>query len=193
MNNNEIVSSGKMTETLIGNYLLFGIPFGILSSIIQYFIANFVTSIVLMIILSVALQAIILIILWRICVWNAFKKITITYEDVSKVMKNLVVFTIIASALLVAYNFYETKNNFEESLESNFEIKYYENFINKFYSDEEKAKYELEKENAIKEAETTLYTSFVALEVSLTAVNFAVLKFVKKEMIECIELKEVNI
>ena len=186
MNNKEIVSSGKMTETLIGNYLLFGIPFGILSSIIQNFIVNFITSIWLLIILSVALQGIILIVLWRICVWNAFKKNTIAYEDVSKVMKNLVIFTIIASALLVAYNFYETKNNFEESLESSFEIKYYENFINKFYSDEEKVKYELEKENAIKEAKTTLYTSFVALEVSLTIVNFAVLIFVKKELKACI-------
>ena len=183
MEDRKIVPSGKMTETLIGNYLLLGILFGIVSSFINGIIDKLVGSLGLMVLLSLVVHLVIVILLWRLCVATALKKITILKENVEVVIKNLIIFTIITSILLIVFNYYETKDNLNESLESTFEISIYEKYVSALYSEEQKAKYEEEKEKAIKEMKTKIYSAFVVLEIGITAINLGVLTSVKKYLI----------
>lgn len=182
MNNKEIVSSGKMAETLIGNYLVIGIPFGIVSGIANNILQELISSTVIFIILSIIIQAILVYFLWKICVATAFNKKTIILEDVNKVIKYLLIFAIISSILFIAYNFYETKSNLEETLNSSLELSYYENFVYSAYSDEQIAEYETQKSKAIQESKIKLYTIFTFLEIGLTTVNLGILIFVKKDI-----------
>ena len=184
MENKELVTSGKITQLLIGHWLLWGIVFGFLYSIIFRLITSNMESIVIVAIIAIIFQGIIAFIVWKLSTLSSFNKKTIVYDDVSKVMKNLTIFTIVICIFNGIYNFYAVNSSIDEALQSDYKLKYTESMMSYFYNDTQMEEYQAQKEEMIKETKSKLYTYLIILEVGLTAVYIAVLPLEKKEILK---------
>lgn len=180
MENKEIVTSKKMTQSLIGNWLLWGIVFSILYSFIYSLIAPSIESMVTIALIAVFLQGIIAIIIWRFSTSSSFKKKTIVSNDIAPVMKNLVIFTIVICVITAIYNISTVNSTIDKAIESNYQLKISESMMSYLYNDNQMAEYQKEKEKSIKELKSKFYTYLIVLEIGLTAVYLAVLPLEKK-------------
>jgi len=182
--NKELISSGKMSQYLMGNWLLWGLLFGLIYSFVFSLLTNSMESLVLKAIIAIVFQGIIAFILWKLSTASAFKKRTITYNDVPTVMRNLIIFTIAICILTGLYNISTVNSSIDEAINSNFQLKYSESMMSRLYSDEQMAEYNKQKEQTISEAKNKAYTYLVILELGLTVVYLAVLPLEKKEILK---------
>lgn len=187
MEDKEIVTSGKMTQSLIGNWLLWGILFGIIYSFIYNSITSSMKSMVGIALVAIGLQGIIAILCWKYSTSSSFKKKTISYEDVPKVMKNLLIFTIVICAMTAIYHIANVNSTIDESVNSNYQLKFSESMLSYIYNDQQIAEYQAEKEKAIKEIKSKMYTYLIITEIGLTAVYLAVLPLEKKYILKYVD------
>ena len=73
LENKELVTSGKITQTLIGNWLLWGIVFGMIYSFIYKLIASSMESMVGVAVVAIVLQGITAILVWKCSTISSFK------------------------------------------------------------------------------------------------------------------------
>lgn len=184
MESKEIISARKMSQHLMGNWLLWGLLFGFIYSFVFTLITNSMESPVLKAIIAVIVQGIIAIIVWKLSTSSSFKKRTISYNDVQIVMKNLIIFTIVICILTGIYNIASVNYSIDEDINSDYKLKFTESMMSKIYSDEQMAEYNKEKEKAIAEAKRKANMYLIILEVGLTAVYLAVLPLEKKEILK---------
>lgn len=184
MENKELVTSGKMTQSLIGNWLLWGLLFGIIYSFIYSLIASSIESMVAIALVSIVLQGITAILVWKFSTSSSFKKKTISYDDIPAVMKNLVIFTIVICVITAMYNISTVNTTIDEVIESNYQLNFSESMMSYLYDDEEIAEYQAEKEKAIEELKDKFYTYLIVLEIGLTAVYLAVLPLEKNYILK---------
>ena len=186
MENKEIATVRTITGELIGGFILYGIVFSFLYSFIYSSIANTFSddSLILKAILAIILQGITAFCVWRCSIATTFRKRLIETDDVKKVMKNLIIFTIILCVITAMMNFSEVNKTIEEIINSDANIMMSETFMNKFYNDEQIAQYEAEKEKIINEAKTKLYTYLAVLEIGLIAVYLCVVPLQKKAILK---------
>ena len=181
MESKELVSPKKMSQLLIGNWLVWGLLVEIIYSVVFSLIIDSIESLVLKAIIAVILQEIITIVIWKISIVSAFKKRTISYNDVPYVMKSLIIFTIVVCALTCIYNIASVNSLVKDYIDSDYKLQIGESFMSRFYDDDEMAEYNKEKENAISEVKNKVYTYAVILEIWLTLVYLAVLPLEKKK------------
>lgn len=184
MENKEMVSAGKMSQHLMGNWLLWGLLFGFIYSFVFVLITNSMESLVLKAIIAVITQGIIAIIVWKLSTSSSFKKRTISYNDVPTVMRNLIIFTIVICVLTGIYNITSVNSSMDKAINSDYKLKFSESMMSRIYSDEQMAEYNKEKEKAIAEAKSKANMYLIILEVGLTAVYLAVLPLEKKEILK---------
>ena len=184
MENKEIISARKMSQHLMGNWLLWGLLFGFIYSFVFTLITNSMESPVLKAIIAVIVQGIIAIIVWKLSTSSSFKKRTISYNDVQIVMKNLIIFTIVICILTGIYNIASVNYSIDEDINSDYKLKFTESMMSKIYSDEQMAEYNKEKEKAIADAKSKVNMYLVILEIGLTVVYLAVLPLEKKEILK---------
>ncbi len=190
MENKELVSAGKISQHLIGKWLLWGLLFGFIYTVAFVLITNSMESLVLKAIIAVIAQGIIVIIVWKLSTSSSFKKRTISYNDVPTVMRNLIIFTIVLCVLNGINNIASINSSMDKAIESDYSIKSYENMMSRMYSDEQMDEYNKEKEKAIAEVKSKANMYMVILEVGLTAVYLAVLPLEKKEILKYVKLGE---
>lgn len=184
MENKEIVTTKKITQSLIGNWLLWGIVFGIVYSFVYSFIAHFMESMVLQAIIAIVLQGILAFIMWKLSTKSAFKKNTITYNDVSTVMRNLIIFTVIICVVNGIYNLSQVNSTIDQKINSDYKLKYTESMMSYLYNDTQMAEYQKQKEEAIEKVKSQAYTYLAIIEIGLTTVYLAVLPLEKKEILK---------
>lgn len=184
MENKELVTSGKITQALIGNWLLWGIVFGFLYNIIFSLITSKINSMIIVAIIAIIFQGIITFIMWKLSTSSSFKKKTIAYDDVPKVMKNLIIFTVAICIINGIYNASTVNSSIDEALQSDYKLKYAESMMSYYYNNAQMEEYQLQKEEMIKETKSKLYAYLITLEIGLTAVYLAVLPLEKKEILK---------
>ena len=184
MENKELVSSGKITQSLIGYWLLWGIVFSIFYSIVLGILSSFIRSTTVIAIISVILQGTVAFLIWKFSTYSSFKKKTISYNDVSKVMRNLIIFTVIVCLINGAYNFLQINNSINKAMSA----KSVSNLGESFYKTESlKAIYEELEQKAIDNFKKQSYTRLAILEIGLTVMYLAVLPLEKKEILKYID------
>ena len=185
MENKEVISAGKMSGQLMGNWLLWGMLFGFIYSLVYYFIANFVESLVLNAIIAIVLQGITAFITWKESTFSSFRKKTISSNDVSSVMKRLVVFTIVICLLTGIYNMYNVNKAIDKAInKANYQLVISESIASYLYSDKEMEEYNKQKEQGIAKARNQIYIYLIILEIGITAAYFIVLPLEKKEILK---------
>lgn len=184
MGNKELVTSEKITQLLIGNWLLWSLVFGILYNFIFKLITSKMQSMILVAIVAIVLQVIIALILWKLSTSSSFKKRTISYDDVPKVMKNLIIFTILICVFTGIYNASRVNSTIDEAVKSDYMLKYKENMMSTFYTDAQMEEYQAQKKEMIQETKKELYIYLIVLEIGLTLGYLAVLPLEKKEILK---------
>ena len=184
MENKEVVDASKMSKSLIGNWLSWGIIFGLLYSFIFPFLTNSMDSLFLKALIAMVLQGFIAIILWKISTQSSFKKMTISSDDVPVVMKKLLVFTIIICLLSCVYEIYKGNSYIDEAVKSNYQIQLQETFMSKLYTNDQMSEYNKQKEEAISSVKHKLHVYIVLLEAGLAVVYLGVLPLEKKEILK---------
>lgn len=183
MENRELVNSGKMTARLIGFWFLWGLLFGfiylIVFSIIRYYVTQ---SLVILAIIAIVLQGLMTIFLWKLSTSSAFSSKTISRNDISTVMRNLVIFTITIYIINGANNFFEINSKIDKEIASNPKLKMNEILISRIYNKEELNEYNKQKEAVISQAKSQVFTYLIILEVGLIVVNLAILPIERKEI-----------
>ena len=185
MKNKELVSSGKMTSYLIGDWLILGIVFSIVYNFIYELITNSMESLILETLVAIILQGITVFLLWKSCLNFFFKKRTISNDDVPVVMKNLIIFTVIICLLSAALNLFTLNSTIDKEIQS--ELRYSESMMPYFYSNEAMKEYQEQKEQVIKEVKTKSYTYSIISQIGITTVYLAVLMLVKKDILKQID------
>ena len=180
----EIATTKKITQSLIGNWLMWGIVFGIIYSIIYNLITLFMESTIIKVIIAIVMQGIIAFLIWKVSTKSVFKNKTISYDDVSTVMKNLIIFTVVICVINGIYQFFQVNSTIDNTINSNFQLKYTESRMSHLYNDEQMAEYNKQKEDAIAKVKSQTYTYLAIIEIGLTAVYLAVLPLEKKEILK---------
>lgn len=195
--NKKIVTSGKMTSSLIISWIVDGLLLGFLYSFIIVSIGQTIKSTVVLSLISVILQGIIAILVWKIATSSAFKKKTISFQDVSKVMKNLIIFTIIIILINLGTGISDANTAIDEALESDVNLKLYEDTLNKYsqFIDDESIiqEYEQKRDNRIKEIKTEVYTYAIIYNAGLLIVHLLVLPLEKKFILKYVRKEEVEV
>ena len=184
MENKEMISAGKMSQHLMGNWLLWGLLFGFIYSFVFSLMTNSMESFVLKAIIAVIAQGIIAIIVWKLSTSSSFKKRTISYNDVPTVMRNLIIFTIVICILTSICNIVSVNSSMDETIKTDYKLKISESMMSRIYNDEQMAEYNKEKEKAIADAKSKVNMYLVILEIGLTVVYLAVLPLEKKEILK---------
>ena len=187
MENKEFATPKKITQELIGGWLLWGILFGIIYSFTYTLITHSMESLVLKALIAIVMQGITTFIIWKFSTKSTFKKRTISYNGVPTVMRNLIIFTIVICVINGIYNYSQVNSTIDEAVNSDFKLKYTESMMSYLYDDEQMAEYNKQKEDAIKEVKSQARTYLVILEIGLTAVYLAVLPLEKKEILKYVE------
>ena len=186
-----------MTSSLIISWIVDGLLLGFLYSFIIVSIGQTIKSTVVLSLISVILQGIIAILVWKIATSSAFKKKTISFQDVSKVMKNLIIFTIIIILINLGTGISDANTAIDEALESDVNLKLYEDTLNKYsqFIDDESIiqEYEQKRDNRIKEIKTEVYTYAIIYNVGLLIVHLLVLPLEKKFILKYVRKEEVEV
>lgn len=184
MENKELVSSGKITQSLIGYWLLWSIAFGVIYGVIFGVLSSVIKSTVVLAIICIILQGITVFLIWKYSTHSSFKNKTISYNDVPKVMKNLIIFTVIICLVNSAYNFFNINNSINKTLSA----KSVSDLGESFYKTESlKAIYEELEQKAIANYKKQSYTYLAIIEIGLTVVYLAVLPLEKKEILKYVD------
>lgn len=165
------VTTGKITGELIGGFILYGFLFGILYTTIITILTETNKSVLVSYIVSLALQAVVVYLVWKLSIKSAFKKMTIHSNEVSKVMKNLIIFTVILCLLNVITNFYQLKSEIDDTINSELRYSFY------LLDDDEK-------EETINEIKTQTYGYAALYYVALIAIYVGVLPLEKKYILK---------
>lgn len=191
MEERNIVTGKSVTGKLIGLFFGYGILFGIIYSMIYGRISNNVSSessLIPIAIIAIILQGIITFLVWRCSITSVFKKVTINKSEVGKVIKNLIIFSVVISIITAVTTWIEMNDNFNERIENSFEINMAERYMQYLYDDEQIAEYNLQKEKIINETKVKLNTYFVVLETGLLIVYVAVVPLQKEHILKyCVE------
>ena len=99
MENKEITTTKKITTDLIAGWLFYLIPFGLLYSFFYKLMDSKIDQLAIKCLIGIIVQGVIILVAWKLSTRSAFKKRTITLDNVSKVMRNLTIFTIIVLAI----------------------------------------------------------------------------------------------
>lgn len=187
MDNKEKVSSDRMSQLLMGYWLLWEVIFTYIYSIVFSLLLDSTEFFIIKVIFAVIIQAIMAILLWKVSTHSVFKKKTIDYNDVSIVMKNLIKFIIIFCVVNGIYTISTVNSSMDESINSNFELRYTESMLSIFNNDELMEQYKIEKEKIIKDAKIKTNIYVAIYEVVLTATYLAVLPLEKKEILKYVK------
>lgn len=186
MEDKQVATVRKITGELIGGFLLYGIVFSFLYNLIYSMITNKIEddALILIAVIAIILQGITAFCIWRCSIATTFRKRLIERNDVKKVMRNLMIFTVIVCIISAIMNFVEVNNAVDEAIDSNANIIMAESYMQYIYDDDEIAQYEAEKEEVINETKTKLYTYLAVLEVGLLIVYLGVIPLQKKAILK---------
>ncbi len=182
MESKRVVGAGNIAGDLIAGFLVYGIIFGILYQIVYSKIVAHIESLVVVALIAIVLQGIIALILWKCSTSSAFKKKTMDINEVPKVMKILVIFTIVICVLNGIINYFNVDKQMDSYVD--YELKFKETIMENLYSDEKMQEYYSEKEAVIKEAKSQLKVYLIIIEIGLTAAYLVVLPIVKNGIVK---------
>ncbi|MBR3152432.1 MAG: hypothetical protein IKF52_02325 [Clostridia bacterium] len=184
MDNSSMSSSSKITQSLIGYWLLWGLLFGLLYSFVYIILISPIESVVSQAILVIIMQGIMVLFIWKMSTKSALQKYTISYSDVPIVMRNLVIFTVVICVFNGMYNLSQVNSSIDKIVDSDYKLKYNEKRLSYIYDDDEMEEYNNQKEKAIKKAKSQATTYLLIVEIGLTAVYLGVLRFEKQELLK---------
>ena len=186
LENKEIATIRTITGELIGGFLLYGIVFSILYNFIYSAITNKIAedALILIAVIAIILQGITVFCIWRCSIATTFRKRLIGRADVKKVMRNLMIFTVIVCIVSAIMNFVEVNKSVDEAIDSNANITMAESYMRYIYDDDEIAQYEAQKEQVINETKTKLYMYLAVLEIGLLVVYLGVIPLQKKAILK---------
>lgn len=186
MEDKEVATIRTITGELIGGFIIYSIIFEILNNFIISFISNIIPSdsIFVAAIIVIVLQCLSVSLIWKFSIATVFRKRAIDKNDVSTVMKNLMIFIIIVCVFSVATNFAEVDQNIDDAINSNASLRLSENMMKYMYTKEEIAQYQAEKEKKIKEIKCEQYTYLAILETGFIIVYLGVLPLQKKSILK---------
>ena len=180
----ELATTKKITQDLIGNWLLWGILFGIIYSMIYSLITRSMESTIIKALIAIVMQGITAFVIWKVSTKSVFKNKSISYDDVPTVMKNLIIFTIVICVINGIYQFSKVNSTIDNAINSNFQLKYTESIMSDLYNNEKMAEYNKQKEDMIAKAKSQTYTYLAIMEIGLTGAYLAVLPLEKKEILK---------
>ena len=182
----QIATVRTITGELIGGFLLYGIVFSILYNFIYSAITNKIAedALILIAVIAIILQGITVFCIWRCSIATTFRKRLIGRADVKKVMRNLMIFTVIVCIVSAIMNFVEVNKSVDEVVDSNANITMAESYMRYIYDDDEIAQYETQKEQVINETKTKLYMYLAVLEIGLLVVYLGVIPLQKKAILK---------
>ena len=186
MEEKEFATTKKVTSELIGGFFLWGILFGSIYSFLYSLIVRkvFSNSLIGTSITAIILQGITVILVWKFSTITVFKKRTIYTHEVSTVMKNLTIFTIIICLITAIYNFSQINSRIDKIIESDISLSINDLYASYLYNAKEKAQYEAQRKEAISKAKGQVYGYLTVLEIGLLAVYFGVLPLEKKNILK---------
>ena len=183
MKNKQVATVRTITGELIGGFLLYGIAFGLLFNIIHSAITNRIEtdSQILIAIITIILEGITVFLVWRCSIATTFRNRLIEKNDVPKVMKNLLIFTVIIYSITALVNFSKVNDTINKTINSKFLLS--ERVLKYMNDSDEIAKYNEEKNKAINEAKSIAYKYLAVLEIGSLAVYLGILPLQKKAIL----------
>ncbi|MFR2534166.1 MAG: hypothetical protein ACLTEH_04770 [Clostridia bacterium] len=185
MEEKEVSSVRKITGELIGGFILFSIVFGLINNFLQRIIATKIGSDnwVLQIIVGLIVAMGCIFFTYKCSTIVTFKKRSILYTDVSAVVKNILIYTVVICSLSIISTCMTTINrveNLEKEMNANSKVRLQEQWMQYVYSDSQIAQYRNEKQEIIEQTKTKYVVMCVVIEVAKVAIYFGMVPIEKK-------------
>ena len=170
-------NSTKMTLSIIGSAILWGIVFSIVDAIFKDFLVNFVNSYVLVAIITIVFAGLMYFCIWKLSIKDAFKKKTIPKDLIPKVMKNLIIYAIFCCIINCVTNFHTLQSSLEK-LEKEID----RNLIGYELLFGDNEDYQATKQKLLEEEKNKLVIFFIAMQVGTAVTYIGTLILNKKDM-----------
>lgn len=185
MEEKEVASVRKITGELIGGYILFSIVFGIVNRILINMIDNKIGNDmwILSLIITVIISGICIFLTYYTSTKVTFKKRSILYADVSAVIKNILIYTVVICTLSTISTCITAMDNIqevEEKVNSNVRVKMQESLMQYYSTDKEIADYQNQKKEIVEQVKTQITILYVTLGVIQLAIYFGMIPIQKK-------------
>lgn len=178
MENKKIISAKSMTWSLIGWSILYGLCLNILYGfLVKLFTGGNHGNLTFVLIISLILQACVAHLMWYFSITSAFKKSTIVSSDLSKVINNLLIYTVILLVIYSVGNIISIDKTVEDAADKEFQI--YDTYSQYLLSDEDIIKYQQMKDDVVKNVKDEVHTYVAILLICIAIINI-VMVFVAK-------------
>ena len=185
MEEKKIISSGSMTGKLIGWSILYGLCLGILYTVIFNLITGNMENIIIVFVIGLILQAICAYFMWYCSISSAFKKTTIVSSDFKKVVRNILIYTIILLIIYACYTLFNVEISIDEAVDESFGTL---DMLMSYGTDEQLIEYQQLRNQAIDEVTSQVYlytTAFIiCVSIAYIAMVFVAKNSMKKHLVE---------
>ena len=185
MEEKKIISSGSMTGKLIGWSILYGLCLGILYTVIFNLLTGNMENIIIVFVIGVILQTICAYFMWYCSISSSFKKTTIVSSDFKKVVRNILIYTIILLIIYACYTLFNVENSIDEAVEESFGTF---DLLMRYGTDEQIIEYQQLRNQAIDEVTSQVYiyaTAFIiCVSIAYIAMVFVTKNSMKKHLVE---------
>ncbi len=184
MENKEVANVRKVLGELIGGYILYGIFWGILYKIAYNTLVSSMgeKNLILTAVIAVVLQGVAILAVWKSSVSSTFKKRVMSGNDIPAVIKGLVIFTLIISALTMTINLLNVEENIQNSLERNINYRMVQSYVERNPDSELMQQYQVELDKLIEQAEKELYVYIFILNGGGCIVSLGIVLSLRKKL-----------
>lgn len=185
MEEKKIISSGSMTGKLIGWSILYGLCLGILYTVIFNLLTGNTENIIIVFVIGVILQTICAYFMWYCSISSSFKKTTIVSSDFKKVVRNILIYTIILLIIYACYTLFNVEISIDEAVDESFGTL---DMLMSYSTDEQLIEYQQLRNQAIDEvtSQVYLYTAafIICVSIAYIAMVFVAKNSMKKHLVE---------
>lgn len=185
MENKEIASVSRITSELVGGFFLYGMILGIPYSILATVFAFLIKSSIIYAIINIILEAIYIFFVYKFSIKSTLKKRTVNPNDIGNVIKNFFIAAAVIYILSAVINFAQVNSKVDDAYNSG-TTGQIENVLIKYYTSEELANYQKEKEETLSKVKKETYKNLVISEVIFLPLYIYITFMHKKTIIEYI-------
>ena len=187
MNNKKLITADIAIRELIGNWLLWALILHFINFILIKVITDHIKVEIIQLIFALLLHSITIFYIWKISTEKTLKNKMFKYNELSKIMKGITIFTIIICIIMAVVNFYIIGESFEETIN---EAKKIDISIETIFSENEKNNFKQNTKNTIIEVKHKIYTYLISFQILVTIIYLYMVIVEKKRLLNYIAIDQ---
>ena len=167
-----------------GTAVIFGVTFATIYTVLNIFVSSRIGNLNLLAVISALLQFFVIFFMWKSSLAFALTKKTIAEADSKKLMKSILIITLIIWFVVGISNYFYIKNSIDYSISSNKNLQTVDIIAEELYDEETIAEYQAQRDAMIDSIYAKMYTYYAILEIGTLVTYMLAAKLQKKKILK---------